>query len=363
MDCPRCEVPGRAVKAATVAAQLAPETVTDGDAWTMCRSAQCKVVYFRADEVVPIGQLPATPFHKSTEPARLVCFCFEHSVSDVEADLATHGRSTIRESIKAACKAGEDDCLHENPQGRCCLGNVGQVISQAPSLEREPEHAGCCAAKSPVEPEVPVPPPEVAPPAQTTLAAGVVAPALALTASALSSACCWLPLAAIGLGVSSGGVGAVFDAWRVPLLFASVGMLAFGFYLVYRKPRCAPDEACEVPNPRLRRFNRRMLWFTSVMVLAFALFPEYVAAFIGGGGTAVEATAQQTSVHYVVEGMTCKGCEAHARDAIAATSGVSSVAVSNRAGTADVVWSGTPDHAAVSEALAPLGYRARPQSE
>jgi copper chaperone CopZ len=340
--CPRCGASGRAIKAETIEAQVPLETIGDGANWALCLSVDCNVAYFHGAETVPSGQLAAVPFHKGTDPGRLVCFCFEHSVADVEADVAANGRSTIRESIKAACKAGDDDCLHKNPQGRCCLGNVGQVIESAAPRS---EHPSCCAARSPAPP----------PPKQTTVAS-LFAPALVLIASALSSACCWLPLAAIGLGVSSGGVGAVFLAWRVPLLLLSVATLALGFYLVYRKPRCPP-------NPRLQRLNRRLLWFTTALVAAFALFPEYISAFTGGGGLSVEATAQQTSVQYRVDGMTCSGCEAHAREAIEATNGVSSAAVSFSDGTAVVVWNRVPDHRAVSAALVPLGYRARPRSE
>ena len=65
-------------------------------------------------------------------------------------------------------------------------------------------------------------------------------------------------------------------------------------------------------------------------------------------------------VRYQVEGMTCAGCEGHAREAIEALPGVASVAVSYRDGSAEVVWSGEPDNAEVAAALGEVGYRARP---
>ena len=143
----------------------------------------------------------------------------------------------------------------------------------------------------------------------------------------------------------------------MPLLLATVALLGVGFYLVYRKPRCAPGEACEVPNPRLQRFNRGMLWVTTVLVAAFSFFPEYVGAFTGGGGEVAVAAPTQTTVHYRVEGMTCAGCEGHAREAIEALPGVVSVAVSYRDSSAEVLWSGAPDDAAVANAIAEFGYR------
>jgi copper chaperone CopZ len=61
-----------------------------------------------------------------------------------------------------------------------------------------------------------------------------------------------------------------------------------------------------------------------------------------------------------VEGMTCAGCEGHAREAIEAIPGVVSVAVSYRDGVTEVVWSGEANDAAVVAALGELGYRASP---
>ena len=368
--CPRCEAKGRAIEPVTLEAQVLPERLAllaEHDGWRLCTSADCEVVYFRGDTEVVLGETRAVPFHKSEAPERLVCFCFEHTVAELEADVVANGTSTIQASIKAACKAGQDDCERKNPQGRCCLGNVGKVVKRAaPAGDDEAPATGCCSAKSAAEhaesccaPDDAVPD-EPAPTADTSARSGLFASGGALVAAVLSSACCWLPLAAIGLGASSAGVGAFFEAWRMPLLLATVALLGVGFYLVYRKPRCAPGEACEVPNPRLQRFNRGMLWLTTVLVAAFAFFPEYVGAFTGGGGEVAVAAPTQTTVHYRVEGMTCAGCEGHAREAIEAIPGVVSVAVSYPDSSAEVVWSGEPDDAAVTGAIAEFGYRATP---
>jgi copper chaperone CopZ len=368
--CPRCEAKGRAIDPVTLEAQVLPDRLAGlpvYDGWRLCTSEGCEVVYFRGDKEVVLGETRAVPFHKSEDPKRLVCFCFEHSVAELEADVEANGVSTIQASIKAACAAGQDDCERKNPQGRCCLGNVGLVVNRAtPAATDGTQATGCCKAEAGAEPAETrcgpraAVPAEHAPGAETSARAGIVAAGGALVAAVLSSACCWLPLAAIGLGASSAGVGAFFGAWRVPLLLATVALLGVGFYLVYRKPRCAPGEACAVPNPRLRGLNRGMLWLTTVFVAAFAFFPEYVGAFTGGGGEVVVAAPAQTTVHYRVEGMTCAGCEGHAREAIEAIPGVVSVAISYRDSSAEVVWSGEPDNAAVAGAIAEFGYRANP---
>ena len=363
--CPRCQAEGRTVGPVTLGAQVLPSRLaelTQHDGWALCASESCDVVYFRDGEVVVLGETKAVPFHKSTAPTRLVCFCFEHSVAQIEADVIANGTSRIQASIKAECKAGRDDCERKNPQGRCCLGNVGQVVKRGAPAQGTPgesrcgtaaapgQAAPCCAPKSTVS----------EPPARTKSSerSGLFASSGALVAAILSSACCWLPLVAIGLGASSAGVGAFFEAWRVPLLVATVILLGAGFYLVYRKPRCAPGESCEVPNPRLQRINRGMLWLTTIFVAAFAFFPEYVGAFTGGGGEVADAAPAQTTARYRVEGMTCAGCEGHARKAIEVIPGVVSVAVSYRDDSAEVVWSGDANDAAVADAIAEFGYRA-----
>lgn len=152
--CPRCEAKGRPIESVTLEAQVGPDRIAqlaEHKGWGLCTSDSCEVVCFRDNEVVVLGETRGVPFHKSEDPQRLVCFCFEHSVAELEADVAANGTSTIQASIKAECKAGRDDCQRKNPQGRCCLGNVGQVVKQATPVRPNnvvPEEAeSCCTPK------------------------------------------------------------------------------------------------------------------------------------------------------------------------------------------------------------------------
>lgn len=132
--CPRDQAEGRKVGPVTFEAQVVPERlvqISQHDDWSLCTSESCDVVYFRDQQVVVVGETRSVPFQKSSASDRLVCFCFEHSVVELEADVALHGRSTIQASIKAECSAGRQDCERKNPQGRCCLGNVAQVVKRA----------------------------------------------------------------------------------------------------------------------------------------------------------------------------------------------------------------------------------------
>lgn len=151
--CPRCESNGPKIKPATLLAQVVAEQldgITDHDGWRLCTSGSCEVVYFQKESVVTLGETNAIPFHKSADPDRLTCFCFEHTVADIKADFEMNESSTIQASIKTKCKAGQDDCIRKNPQGRCCLGNVGYVLKQKSKETGELRTAteSCCGPTS-----------------------------------------------------------------------------------------------------------------------------------------------------------------------------------------------------------------------
>ena len=132
----------------------------------------------------------------------------------------------------------------KNPEGHCCLGNVAKVIREAEdcSADGDQSQLACCPPK--------------APQSHSDAAArydrtGSVAALGALGAAALSSTCCWLPLLLIGLGVSSAGVGAFFEAWRVPLIAVSVLPIGLGFYVVYIR------DAYVIPAPKSGRAEKQ----------------------------------------------------------------------------------------------------------
>lgn len=48
----------------------------------------------------------------------LVCYCFQYTKKQIEADYTKNGRSMILERIAAEKKAGGCDCARKNPKGR-----------------------------------------------------------------------------------------------------------------------------------------------------------------------------------------------------------------------------------------------------
>lgn len=146
LRCPGCDREGRVVSRATLEALLTKDAharLRDDDArFRFCGSRRCAVVYY-GQAVAPrfgVDDLSVPVFQKSDDPDRLVCHCFEHTVRGVEREVARTGGSDVPRSITASCRAGLDDCVRRNPQGRCCLGNVRALIEAARSHATSQRH-------------------------------------------------------------------------------------------------------------------------------------------------------------------------------------------------------------------------------
>ena len=126
--------------------------------------------------------------------------------------------------------------------------------------------------------------------------------------AALSSACCWLPLLAVGLGFSALGVGSIFEAYRWPLI-AVAGLSIVGAVVLQRRSQLA----CERDGCRPAR-GRGLLWpiVGAVFVVSFATFPEVLAWSTSSSGDADAKFAVEPASplvrSYSVKGMTCEGC-------------------------------------------------------
>jgi len=135
----------------------------------------------------------------------------------------------------------------------------------------------------------------------------------ALLTAVLSSACCWLPLLLLAFGASAAGVGSFFESYRHSLLGATAIFLGGAFYLIYfRKSSCEEGE-CAVPNPKLDRLNKTLLWVAAAVVLGFALFPTYVNPLVRSFHAESTITDKSGLNEFVVEleGMTCEACAVH----------------------------------------------------
>jgi len=94
------------------------------------------------DTIISIGgYLP-----EEHQPARLVCYCFGHTVAAIQREVEATGTSGIAADIREKCAQGLDQCSRTNPEGKCCLGNVQRVVREASgdNRPRPADEGGCC---------------------------------------------------------------------------------------------------------------------------------------------------------------------------------------------------------------------------
>ena len=163
--------------------------------------------------------------------------------------------------------------------------------------------------------------------------AGMLAATGAVVTAILSSACCWLPLLLLAFGASAVGVSSWFEKYRLIFLGITALMLAGGFYLVYFKaPTCSAEGACcSTKGTGMRRFTKIMLWMSTIIVIVFAAFPNYVGFVIRASGPSGETNASTLvtlpKVSLDIEGMTCTGCAANLENSLKDLDGVAQAKV------------------------------------
>jgi copper chaperone CopZ len=193
--------------------------------------------------------------------------------------------------------------------------------------------------------------------------AGMLAVGGSVLSALAASACCWIPLLLIALGVSAGGVSAWFEDFRLVFLGITAVLLGTGFYFVYfRKPYCAPGSACATPNLKLQRVSRVMLWVATVVVIATAAFPNYVGYLTPEDepGQIVIPTDHVAAAAVGIEGMTCEACAILVRNALVKVPGVLDVVVSYPDASATVRFdkASPPAVDALASAVESAGYKA-----
>lgn len=130
--CPSCGSKGKSVDTQTVKAMLAVslEMLGASSTYHFCRTPDCPVVYFdRHSHFFTETNLRERVHQKHPETADVfVCYCFRHTPGSIRAELVERGEADVVARITAGTKAGICACEIRNPQGSCCLGNVGKVV-------------------------------------------------------------------------------------------------------------------------------------------------------------------------------------------------------------------------------------------
>lgn len=95
-----------------------------------------------------------------------------------------------------------------------------------------------------------------------------------------ASTCCILPLVLFSLGISGAWIGnlTALAPYKPYFAAATLGLLGYGYYLVYVRPmRACADGSCARPLPN--RLVKLSLWIATVLVVAALAF-DYVAPLL-----------------------------------------------------------------------------------
>lgn len=133
-NCPKTGTRGKKVDNATIKSMMCESLrqILD-ESYYFCDIEDCDIVYFSesGSHIIKADSIREAVYQKSPQnPQTKVCYCFQHTVGDIQDAVtnATHDR--IVEDIQLGIQQGQCACDWRNPQGSCCLGNVRQFIKQ-----------------------------------------------------------------------------------------------------------------------------------------------------------------------------------------------------------------------------------------
>jgi hypothetical protein len=132
--CPRCAEKGRGVSLATVGsmAKTSVEAQKLGQpSYNLCRNPDCPVVYFARGITIDKADLRVPVNFKEKNYDGPACYCFNHTLASIRAEIQSTGRSTVQAVITKEIQAGRCACEVKNPAGTCCLGDIARAVRSA----------------------------------------------------------------------------------------------------------------------------------------------------------------------------------------------------------------------------------------
>lgn len=125
--CPRCGAKGKPVSLATVGAMAKTEVEAAklcAQEYKLCRNRDCPVVYYVGEIQIEKSDLRVPVNFKEPNYEGPVCYCFNHTVTNIRAEIRTKGHSAAQQMITQELKTGRCACEVKNPAGTCCLGDI-----------------------------------------------------------------------------------------------------------------------------------------------------------------------------------------------------------------------------------------------
>lgn len=148
-----------------------------------------------------------------------------------------------------------------------------------------------------------------------------------LFAAIAASLCCITPVIALFAGSSS--MAANFS-WTEParpyLIGLSVAVLALAWYFKLR-PAKSTDPDCNCETTKKPSFFQSKAFLGIVTVFSFLMmtFPQYAKMFYPAPkvqATSIATVDNKQQVKFIIQGMTCEGCEEHVNSQLSKVNGV-----------------------------------------
>jgi mercuric ion transport protein len=150
-------------------------------------------------------------------------------------------------------------------------------------------------------------------------------------AAITASLCCIGPLVAVALGAGGFAASAVFEKWRPVFLGVTFALLAVAWYLTYRKPKAACEEGSACATKPVSKWNKRVLWFATGVVLVSAAFPSLSSAILRGtqsNAPVVVTDANSAVLKVKIPSMDCAACAVSIQTKLGKQAGVVTAQVS-----------------------------------
>ena len=129
--CPACAKRGRIVSLATVGSMVKTSVEAHKlgqPSYKLCRNRDCPVVYFAPGIAINKTELRVPVNFKEKNCDGPICYCFNHGLASIRAEIQSTGRSTAQAVITKEVQAGRCACEVKNPAGTCCLGDIIRAV-------------------------------------------------------------------------------------------------------------------------------------------------------------------------------------------------------------------------------------------
>jgi len=131
--CPTCHEKAKGVLGKTLHALLtdrAKAKLSCTDGFYYCKTASCKSIYFRDEEVLTQEDIAVIVGLKEGASPATVCYCFEWTKEKIKTEIIENKESIALADIKAKMENPGCSCEVLNPSGGCCLGDVTKAIKE-----------------------------------------------------------------------------------------------------------------------------------------------------------------------------------------------------------------------------------------